>query len=127
MYDSSREAYDGFVKNLFAAFDCRLLPYGFVFTWLFIMFWGPIIVLFLMLMGFAPLAAPVDISVCIGFSILLWLVPYLEIKLPFTLAFLYPATILANIFVAFQSCRYTIAGYLSWKDRQIAKQKWKWL
>ena len=68
-----------------------------------------------------------EVSVCVGLSILLWLVPYLEIKLPFTLALLYPVTILANIVVAFQSFRHTIAGNISWKDRPIAKQKWKWL
>lgn len=127
MYQNSREAYNGFVKNLFAAFDYRLLTFIFVLAWLFVLFWVPILVLILMFFGFAPEAKLLDILVCVGVSILLWLIPYLEIKLPFTLALLYPVTILANIVMAFQSFHHTITGNTSWKDRPIAKQKWKWL
>ena len=46
MYHSSREAIDGFTKNLFAVFDYRLLPFLFAFTWLLAMFWEPLVVLF---------------------------------------------------------------------------------
>jgi len=49
MYHDNREAMDGFIKNLFAAFDIRLLPFLFVFMWLAVMFWEPLIVLVLML------------------------------------------------------------------------------
>ena len=127
MYDNSREAYSGFVKNLFAAFDYRLLPFFFVFAWLFVMFWGPIIILIFLLIGLAPSANMIDILASIGLSIIIWLLPYLVIKVPWTFALLYPVTILANIGVAIQSFRQTIAGNLFWKDRPIAKQKWKWL
>ncbi|NIP32495.1 MAG: glycosyltransferase [Aliifodinibius sp.] len=127
MYHNSKEAYTGFVKNLFAAFNYRLLPFFFVFAWLFVMFWGPIIVLILAQIGFAGSAERLDILLCIGISILLWLLPYLEIKLPMILALFYPVTVLANIVVAFQSARLTIAGKIDWKGRPIAKQKWTWL
>jgi chlorobactene glucosyltransferase len=127
MYHNSREAYNGFVKNIFAAFDYHLLPCVFVFTWLFVMFWTPLIVLPLMIFGFAPLPNHLEIWACIGLSTLLWSVPYRYIGFPLYMAILYPVTILANIAVAFQSIRCTIAGKLSWKDRPLAKQNWKWL
>ena len=127
MYDNSREAYSGFVKNLFAAFDYRVLPFFFVFGWLFVMFWGPIIILILLLSGFAPYAKSFEILASIGLAILLWILPYLEIKVPWTLALLYPVTVMANIGTAIQSFRQTIGGKLTWKERPIARQKWKWL
>jgi len=127
MYDNSLEAYSGFVKNLFAAFDFRVLPFFFVFGWLFVMFWGPIIILILSLIGFAPYAKLFVILASIGLSIIIWLLPYLELKVPWTIALLYPVTILANIGAAIQSFRQTIAGNLVWKDRPIGRQKWKWL
>jgi chlorobactene glucosyltransferase len=127
MYNNTREAYSGFVKNLFAAFEYRALPFFFVFGWLFVMFWGPILILILLLAGFAPAANLFAILASIGLSIFLWVLPYLEIKVPVTIALLYPVTVLANIGVAIQSFRHTIGGTLTWKDRPIARQKWKWL
>jgi chlorobactene glucosyltransferase len=126
MYPGSRPAVQGFVKNLFAAFDLRLLPFLFVFAWLAVMFWEPLIVLVLHLLGQAPLARPVALAACIGLSFLLWLVPYVELRLPPALAFLYPVTLLANEVVAFQSLRLSLAGRLSWKGRSIARPSWKW-
>jgi len=127
MYQGSREAYNGFVKNLFAAFEFRLLPYLFAFSWLTIMFWTPLLVLLQFLLGHAPLAHLQDLSVCIILSLSLWLIPYLNIQVPFYLAFLYPITILAKFVVALQSLRHVITGNISWKGRNIAAQKWKWL
>jgi chlorobactene glucosyltransferase len=127
MYHSSRGAFNGFAKNLFAAFDFRLLPFSFVFLWLAVMFWEPLIVLALLIIGRAPLARADELAVCIGLSLLLWLIPYIELGVPFCLALLYPITILANEVVAFQSLRLSLAGRLTWKNRTIARPHWKWL
>ncbi len=45
MYQDSREAIDGFTKNLFAVFDYRLIPFLFAFVWLLVLFWEPFILL----------------------------------------------------------------------------------
>ncbi len=127
MYQGNLEAYNGFLKNFFAAFDCRLLPYLFAFSWLIIAFWSPLIILALKLLGRAPLAQLQDLFVCIVLSFLVWLIPYLNIHLPFYLAFLYPITILIIFVVALQSLRHTIAGSIFWKGRNISKQNWSWL
>ena len=127
MYQGSLEAYNGFVKNFFAAFNFRLLPYSFAFSWLTIVFWVPLIVLSLMCLGLAPLAQLRDLSVCIMLSVLVWLIPYLEIRVPFYLAFFYPITMLVKFVVALQSLRHTITGNISWKGRSISRQNWRWL
>ena len=96
MYQESREAVNGFTKNLFAAFDFHLLPFLFVFIWLAVMFWEPIIVLLVSLFGHAPQARADELIACLGLSLLLWLVPYADLRIPLGLAFLYPFTILSN-------------------------------
>ncbi len=58
MYHGGREAFDGFAKNFFAAFDFRLLSFSFVFFWLAVIFWEPLIVLTLWVLGRAPEARP---------------------------------------------------------------------
>jgi len=127
MYLGSRDAIDGFVKNLFAAFDFRLLPFSFIFIWLAVMFLEPLLVLILLILGQASQARAYELAVCLGLSTLLWLVPYIEMGIPFGLAFLYPVTLLANEVVAFQSLRLSLSGRLSWKGRSIARPHWKWL
>jgi chlorobactene glucosyltransferase len=126
MYHSSREAIDGFTRNLFSAFGCRLLPFLFVYIWLFVMFWEPFIVIALMLSSRAPQAQPIALLSCVTLSVLLWLIPYIEMRVPFYLSFLYPFTVLANITVAFRSLFHTLGGRITWKGRPVGKTHWKW-
>ena len=126
MYHSIREVIDGFTKNLFAASGYRLLPFLFINLWLFVIFWEPLVVAALMLSGGAPQAQPVAILFCLILSILLWLIPYIEMKIPFYLSFLYPFTVLANIGVAYRSLFHTLGGHTTWKGRPVGKTHWKW-
>jgi chlorobactene glucosyltransferase len=127
MYQSSREAMDGFTKNLFAAFDDRLLPFLFAFTWLMVMFWEPLIVLAVMVSGPVVQAQATAVMACLALSILLWLIPYREMGIPFFLAFIYPLTILANTGIALRSLVHSLGGRITWKGRTIARTRWKWL
>jgi chlorobactene glucosyltransferase len=127
MYHSSREAIAGFTKNLFAAFDHRLLPYLFAFIWLMVMFWEPLIVLAGMITGLAAQTLQITIFVCLALSFLLWVIPYGEMRIPFILAFLYPFTILTNTGVALRSLVHSLGGRVIWKGRSIARIRWKWL
>ena len=67
------------------------------------------------------------LSVCLGLSLILWLLPYVYLGVPFGLALLYPVTILAIELVAFTSLRKSLIGNLSWKGRNIPKTHWKWI
>lgn len=126
MYSGSRPAFDGFAKNLFAAFDFHLLGFLFVFLWLAIMFWEPLIVLALSVLGRVPLARPGELGICIGLSLLIWLIPYIELGIPPVLAYLYPLTLLANEAAAIQSLRLSLTDRLTWKDRRLPRPPWKW-
>ena len=127
MYRNSKEAFNGFAKNLFAAFDFRFLPFLFIFLWLAVMFWEPILILLFMLFGqFSHIQAD-NLYICIGLSIILWLLPYIYLGIPYGLAFLFPVSILAIELVAFTSLRNSLRGNLSWKDRKIPKTSWKWI
>lgn len=126
MYLSSREAINGFTKNLFAVFGYRLLPFLCAFTWLMVMFWEPLIVLIMVSSRLARHTQPQALVACLGLSLLLWLVHYVNLGLPFSLAFLYPFTILANVLVALRSCWFSLRGTTQWKGRRIDPVPWKW-
>ncbi len=127
MYPTSRAAVEGFTKNLFAAFDCRLLPFGFVFAWLAVMAWEPLVVLGLWILGRAPQAQAGALVACIGLSMLIWLIPYIELGLPWGLALLYPASLLAIEGVALRSLYLSLMGRLTWKGRSLERLPWRWL
>jgi chlorobactene glucosyltransferase len=127
MYHSTQEAIDGFTKNLFAVFGYRLVPFLFAFLWLLVMFWEPLIVLAMLIGGKEYLSPPGSIAACLALAVLVWLIPYVDLGLPFGLAFLYPFTILANVGVAWRSLIHNLRGHAQWKDRVIARARWRWL
>jgi chlorobactene glucosyltransferase len=127
MYHGGREAVDGFTKNLFAAFDFRLLVFLFVYLWLITLFWVPLIALVSSFFGQASSVQAAQLAVCIFLSLLLWLIPYLEIGVPAYLGLLYPLTILTVEVVAFKSLLFSLTGRLTWKNRSLSRPKWKWL
>jgi chlorobactene glucosyltransferase len=127
MYHSGQEAVDGFTKNLFGVFGYRLIPFLFAFLWLLVMFWVPLIVLAVVMVGQASPGILLSLAACIGLAVLVWLIPYLSLGIPFGLAFLYPLTILANVGVAVRSLFYSIDGRAQWKGRAIARARWRWL
>jgi chlorobactene glucosyltransferase len=127
MYRGSWEALDGFAKNLFATFGFHLSLFLFVYIWLAVLFLEPLIVLIVMIIGHAPTATLSELVVCIGLSLLLWLIPYMQMGVPISLGLIYPLTILANEVAAFQSLRLSLTGRLSWKGRTLARPNWKWL
>jgi chlorobactene glucosyltransferase len=126
MYRSGREAVQGFTKNLFAAFDCRLLPFLFVFGWLVVVFWAPLVNLAVYLLGGIPPGTLQQAGFCIFLSFILWFVPYVEFHNSKYLGLLYPVTILAITLVALKSLLFSLTGKLSWKDRPLHRPRWRW-
>ncbi len=126
MYQTSRQALEGFTKNLFAAFEFRLIPFSFAFLWLAVLFLEPLLILGLLAAGRAPLADPAILAICIGLSVLVWLIPFIHLALPIWLAFCYPALVIANEISAARSLWLSLKGKLVWKDRVIEPSSWKW-
>ncbi len=127
MYHSGREAIAGFAKNLFAAFDYRLLPYLFVYLWLAFLFWHPLFVLAWFILDPSTSPGATYLAVCLGLSIILWLIPYLELGVPIGLVCLYPLTILVVEVVAIKSLLLGMRGQMIWKGRSVAQPPWKWI
>jgi chlorobactene glucosyltransferase len=127
MYWSSKEAFAGFSKNLFACFDFRLLPFLFAYIWLGLLFLEPFFILATKLLGIAPTASPIELGVCISLSLLVWCLAYFELGFPPLLSLIYPITMIANEVVALKSLVDSLRGRLTWKGRQLTSPKWKWL
>lgn len=127
MYTRGAEALAGFTKNYFAAFDFRILEYLFVFLWMMILFWEPLVILVVTLLCLAGSAQLSSILTCLALSLLLWILPFLEMRFPLLLAFLYPLSLLAVEYVAIRSFYHSLSGKLKWKDRKLAKPHWRWL
>jgi chlorobactene glucosyltransferase len=127
MYLRGQDAFAGFAKNLFATFNFRLGVFLFVYLWLGALFLHPWIILAGKLFGIAPSASYIEVSICIGLSVLVWCIPYWELRIPLILGIFYPITMIANEAAAFQSLILSLTGRLSWKGRPIPRPKWKWL
>lgn len=127
MYHGSQEAFEGFAKNLFATFDFHLSLFLFVYIWLAVLFLEPLVILGITVFVHAPAANLSELLFCIALSLLIWLIPYVEMGVPLLLGLIYPLTILANEVAAFQSLRLSLRGNLSWKSRPLARPKVKWL
>ncbi|HSB66756.1 MAG TPA: glycosyltransferase [Anaerolineales bacterium] len=127
MYLGGQQALDGFTKNLFATFDFRLGVFLFVYLWLGALFLHPWIILAAKLFGFTLTASYIELAICIGLSVLMWCIPYWELKLPLILGLIYPITMMVNEGAALKSLMYSLSGRLSWKGRPLPRPKWRWL
>jgi chlorobactene glucosyltransferase len=123
MYRSSKEAAEGLIKNLFPFFGYNIPYFVFVWIWLVIVFWQPIVTLIM-------LAAGVDVAtkyilptvVNLSISLLIWGLFYRRFKFPFYLTFLYPITQIVVSTVAMFSMVRNLKGTAVWKGRIITGQ-----
>jgi chlorobactene glucosyltransferase len=127
MYSGGRQAFGGFSKNFFAAFNFRLLPYLFVFAWLAVMFWYPPIMLLLSWAGIMQGLHAAKLVISIILSLLLWVVPYATLGFGIRPALLYPVTMGMIEGVALSSVWLTITGKIRWKGRLLERQRWRWI
>ncbi|GIV65992.1 MAG: glycosyltransferase [Chloroflexota bacterium] len=124
MYHSLSQVINGFSKNYFAAFRYNLLTYSFVFTWLMVVFWEPLVVLFFSLSGIKVNYFPIEkAGLATGLSLLIWGLVYARLKFPVYLAFFYPLTVLFNTLIAIRSFYLTLRGTSTWKGRRLEKPK----
>lgn len=124
MYHSLKQVIEGFSKNYFAAFRYNLFTYGFVFTWLMVVYWEPLMVLLLSVTGFEVDYFPIQKAwVAAGLSLFVWVLVYARLKFPVFLAVFYPFTILFNSLIAVWSLYLTLKGASTWKDRRIERPK----
>lgn len=127
MYRGGSQAHSGLAKSLFAAFDCRLVPYLFAWLWLAVVFLGPLALTCLWAAGLLSLSQVAPSLASVGLSVGLLLLAYSRLGLPGWLALLYPVTILAMESVVFRSLWLSSRGRLAWKERALLPPRWRWI
>lgn len=127
MYHDLAGVWEGFSKNLFAAFDHRLLPFLLVWLWLALVHWEPLIVL---LWAQAKLPLPAhSVGLALGaiaITLLLWGLTCWRFKLPPHIALLYPWSILLALAIALRSIFLTLRGQTTWRGRTLLRPRVRW-
>jgi chlorobactene glucosyltransferase len=124
MYRTSKEASEGLIKNLFPFFDYNILYFVFVWIWLVIVFWQPIVTLILLASGVDIAAKYILPSIVnLGLSLIIWGIFYRRFKFPFYLTFLYPITQIVVSTVAIFSMVRNLKGTAVWKGRILTRQR----
>jgi chlorobactene glucosyltransferase len=124
MYRSLHQALEGLSKNLFAAFGFRLLEYLFVWLWVGLITWEPLIVLILSGIGVPlPRLALWPAALAVAEMLALWIIAMSHLRFQCYLALLYPLSVLLFLFVAFRSLACTVTGRATWKGRSLPRQQ----
>lgn len=124
MYRSFHQALEGFSKNLFAVFDFRLLKYLFVWLWVTLITWEPLVVLGLKAIGVQlPRFTCWLAALAIAQMLALWIIVMSRLRFPRYLALLYPISVLLFLFVALRSLVWTAGGRSVWKGRTLPRQR----
>lgn len=124
MYHSIRDAFTGFGKNMFAAFEFKIVPFVGVFLAMLAHIWLPIA--YLAAKGIASdtvLASRA--AILIGMSLALWLIVHIKTKLPLWLVPMYPIMLTTWFFMAMNSVFHALFGKSTWKGRKMPKPKVK--
>lgn len=124
MYESAGEVIEGFSKNLFPAFNCRLAPFTLVWLWLLVVTFQPLVILLISLAGLH--VGTLSILMAAGavlFEFGTWLAADLKFGFGWYAAFLYPMTIGLGVFVAARSVLLTRAGKARWKGRYLPRTR----
>ncbi len=122
MYHNFREAWDGFSKNLYAAFNYNAALLLFVWAYLLVVAWEPILVLLAAGLGaLSPAFAPVPAAIAVGEMLALWAVACARFKFPLYLALLYPVSIAIAFAIAIRSLALAYRGGAEWKGRKVVR------
>jgi chlorobactene glucosyltransferase len=124
MYRKFREVFEGYSKNLFAAFEYRILPFVLTWLWLEVMFWEPLIMLFLALCGVRVFGHQFAFTAsAVGASLLIWGILYGRFRMPVYQAVVYPLTMVLIVMIAWRSMALTLSGRTTWKGRTLVKHR----
>jgi chlorobactene glucosyltransferase len=127
MYTNFGQAFEGVSKNLFPAFDYRLLPYLFVWTWLGVVFLEPLVVLVAGVLG-GPLPPPAIrmAGLAAALALLLWGLALGKLRFPLWIALAYPLILIVAVVIAFRSLALNLASKATWKGRALARPAIRW-
>lgn len=124
MYHNFREVNEGFGKSLFAFFGYNVPLLLFVWLWLLMLFWEPLVVLALGLIGAVVSAANMALASCaVLLSLLLWSLNHWRFGYKLYLVLCYPLSILLAVIIALSSVYLTLSGRGMWKGRRLGRYR----
>ncbi|OQB47580.1 MAG: GalNAc(5)-diNAcBac-PP-undecaprenol beta-1,3-glucosyltransferase [Firmicutes bacterium ADurb.Bin153] len=124
MYGGFKEAVRGFSKNVFSAFNYRVLP--FVLVWLAAVTCIVTPVLYLILVDYyANPALANQAMILVVLSLAIWFLTYWKTRVPYYLTLVYPMSMFIWFYVSMNSVYLSITGKSFWKGRNIPKPKIK--
>jgi chlorobactene glucosyltransferase len=121
MYRNFRQVWDGYSKNLFALFGYNGPLFLFIWLYLLMLFWEPLIILALGFAGAVSSESLIPAAWAVVLSLLLWGFTHWRFGFPLYLTFLYPLTMLLTVVIALRSMVFTLAGRATWKGRRLAR------
>lgn len=128
MYHSFREAWQGFSKNMFAAFGYNVAVYLFIWLWSAVLFLEPLVVLIGASLGWSSPYFRVDLALLHWMVVLfIWGLAYYRLRMPVGWALLYPVVFLLALIVAGNSFWLTLRGQAEWKGRKVLRPKIRWI
>jgi chlorobactene glucosyltransferase len=121
MYHNAGEVYEGLSKNLLAAFGYLVPAFLFVWLWLFLVFWQPLVILGLAGLGASLPSGSISLAVAaVAVSLMLWGLSYWRFGFHLWLVPLYPVSVLSAVWLALRSLLLTVRGRATWKGRTLA-------
>jgi chlorobactene glucosyltransferase len=128
MYRNFHQAFEGFSKNLFAAFDYRILPFLFVWFWVGYLFFRPLVELITRLLTNQRDQGVILLClVSVLEALCLWGLTLLRLRFPPWLFLFYPAIIFMGVIIALRSMLLTLRGQTTWKGRTLARPPIRWI
>lgn len=122
MYHNFREAWNGFSKNLYAAFGYNAALLLFVWTYLLVVAWEPILVLLAAGLGALPSAfAPLPAAITVAEMLALWAIACARFRFPVHIALSYPLSIAIAFAIALRSLVLAYHGGAEWKGRKVVR------
>jgi len=127
MYEDFSQVYQGLSKNLFAVFNYKLTITLFIWVWLSIVFFSPLIVLALWFIGMTiPSLSILLAATSVAIASVLWGITYWRFGFPRYLTFLYPLSMIFAFMIAMSSIILTLTGRTTWKGRTLIRQEFHW-
>lgn len=127
MYKDFRQVYEGLSKNLFAVFNYKLIITLFIWIWLSVVFFSPLIVLGLWFIGVhIPSLSLILAAASVAIAGMLWGITYWRFGFPRYLTFLYPVSMILIFTIAMSSIILTLTGRTTWKGRTLIRHEVHW-
>jgi len=127
MYSGFWDAVDGFTKNIFAYFNYHVSLSVIGWSWIWIAYALPPLVLLADWAGMPPEFFPYRLAASTTIiSLVTWMIAFRRFQFPMILVLIYPITLSLFVLIAFRSIVYNLTGQANWKDRALTPPLWRW-